>query len=259
MKVRTFESREAWLNWRLGKVTGSRLNKIVNLKDSSTKAEVWAVAAESIIGSAAIAEDDLSASKVMERGHTLEPVALARFATETGKPVDASLVGWESDDDTRVAVSPDGVIGETEAAEVKCLLSPKHLEALYTRKIPKNTGGYEEQVLQYFITNEKLETLYYIFYHPDFPAGLDFFYLTLTREELADDILIYANAERAAVAQIRDIVNKVSMYSPEETQRMQAAHDDLLADAKGKHASGVEKVKSAIKHKKEEALTRIEK
>lgn len=249
MKTRTFDSQEAWLNWRLGKVTGSRLKDVVNLRDSSTKAEIWRIAAESIIGSAAIAEGDLSASQVLERGHTLEPIALARFAKETGKKVDDSLVGWESDDDLRIALSPDGVIGKTEAVEAKCLLSPKHVEALYTRAIPKNTGGYEEQVFQYFITNEKLKKLYFVFYHPDFPAGLDFFYLTFTRKEMADEIAKYAAAEREAVAQIRAIVNAVSMYSPEETERMQSAHDDLIADAKTAHADGLARVVKAINSK----------
>jgi hypothetical protein len=198
--------------------------------------EVYRLAAESIIGSAAIAEGDLTASQAMERGHTLEPVALARFAKETGKKVDDSLVGWESDDDIRMAVSPDGAIGKTAAVEVKCLLSPKHTEALYTHKIPKNTGGYEEQLLQYFIVNEKLKTVFYVFYHPDFPRGLDFFYLTFTREELKEEIAKHAEAEREAVAQVRDIVNRISLYSPDEIAQMNAVHDELLTDHPSKLA-----------------------
>jgi len=228
MKSHTFESQEAWMNWRLGKVTGSRLKDVVNFRDSSTKAEIWRIAAEGIIGSAAIAEEDLSSSQVMERGHALEPVAIERFAKETGKRVDNSLVGWESEEDSRIAVSPDGVIGKTAAVEVKCLLSPKHTEALYTRQIPKNTGGYEEQRLQYFIANEKLQTLYYVFFHPDFPDGLDFFYLTFTRKEFAVEVAKYAEAEREAVAQIREIVNRLTLYSPQEIARMNAVHDELI-------------------------------
>lgn len=249
MKTRTFESQEAWLNWRLGKVTGSRLKDVVNFRDSSTKAEIWRIAAESVIGSAALAEGDLTAAQVLERGHTLEPIAIARFEKETGKKVDASLVGWESEEDMRIAVSPDGVIGKTAAVEVKCLLSPKHTEALFTRDIPKNTGGYEEQILQYFIANEKLTKVYMAFYHPDFPAGLDFFYLTFTRKEMADEIAKYAAAEREAVAQIRTIVNTVSMYSPDETERMQAAQAELVADAQTAHAEGMKRVRQTISSK----------
>ncbi|MCR2833463.1 YqaJ viral recombinase family protein [Parerythrobacter lacustris] len=238
------------MNWRLGKLTGSRVKDAVNLRDGATKAEVWRIAAESIIGSAAIAEGDLSASQVLERGHRLEPVALARFAKETGKKVDASLVGWESDDDTRLAISPDGVICKTEAVEVKCLLSTKHVEALYTRSIPKNTAGYEEQRLHYFIVNPKLRKLHHVFYHPDFPAPLDFFVITATRDELVEEIARYEEAEREVVAKVRDIVNTLTLYGPEEVERMRQVHDELVADATKKHVAGKARVQALINTQK---------
>ncbi len=228
MKSVEYESREAWLNARLGKITGSALKETVNLRDGATKAGVWRTAAESIIGSAAIAEDDLSSTQVMQRGHDLEPVAIARFEKETGKKVKRGYILWERDDDSRMAVSPDGMIGKTAAIEVKCLLSPKHLEALYTKAIPKNTGGYEEQAAQYFIVHEKLTKLFYAFYHPDFPDGLDFFYLTFTRADMQEDIDMLMAAERSAVAKIREIVNAVTLYSPAEIAKVNAVKEELL-------------------------------
>src|SRR6185312_15387329 len=151
-------------------------------KDGLIKPAVYEIAAESIIGPAALAEDDLTASQWLERGHELEPAAIARFEHATGKKVSRGVFGWESDDDSRMAVSPDGPVGLTEAVEIKCLLSPKHLEALYTRAIPRNTAGYYEQVLQYFIVNKKLRKVHLCFYHPDFPRPLDFFVITFTRK-----------------------------------------------------------------------------
>lgn len=242
MKAVRFDNREAWLNWRLGKVTGSALKDVVNMRDGATKTGIYRAAAQSIIGSAAIAEDDLTAMQAMERGIRLEPEALERFTRETGKKVDNSLIGWERDDDMRMAVSPDGVIGKTQAAEVKCLLSPKHLEALYTQSIPKNTGGYWEQLLQYFIVNEKLQRLYYIFYHPDFPAPLDFFYITITRKELKDDIEKYLEAEREAVGKIREIVNAVSLYTPEDIEKINAVKEELVSDAVHSHMADMERL-----------------
>jgi hypothetical protein len=76
MKSLTFESREAWLNWRLGKATGSTLKEMVNLRDGGTKPGVYRAAAESLIGPAAIDADD--DEKAMERGIRLEPVASRR-------------------------------------------------------------------------------------------------------------------------------------------------------------------------------------
>lgn len=249
MKSRTFESQEEWFNWRLGKLTGSRVKDAINLRDGAVKSEVWRIVAESILGSAALAEEELTASQVMERGHTLEPIALERFAKETGKKVDGSLVGWESAEDIRIAISPDGVIGKTAAVEVKCLLSTKHVEALYTRKIPKNTQGYEEQMIHYFIVNKALKSLYFVFYHPEFPAGLDFFYLTFTRKELAAEIAKYEAAEKEVVSTVRDIVNTLTMYSPEEVAATNAVKEELLADAQAAHASGLAKVRKVTSRK----------
>jgi hypothetical protein len=249
MRVVQYETREAWLNARLGKITGSALKDVVNLRDGDTKAGVWATAAESIIGSAAIAENELTSAQTMERGHVLEPDAVRRFEKETGKKVKRGFLLWEREDDSRMAVSPDGMIGKTEAIEVKCLLSPKHAEALYSRAIPKNTGGYYEQVLQYFIVNEGLKTLYYAFYHPDFPAGLDFFFLTFTRKELAKDIEKYLVAEREAVAKVREIVNHLTLYSPDEVRKVEAAKAELLAGAQGAHSEAVAAISQTITKK----------
>lgn len=253
MKSRTFESQEEWANWRLGKLTGSRVKDTVNLRDGTAKAELWRIAAESIIGSAVIAEEALTSAQVLERGHTLEPLALARFEKETGKKVDGRLIGWESEVDSRLAVSPDGVIGKTEAVEVKCLLSPKHVEALYTRKIPKNTGGYEEQMLHYFIVNPKLKNLYFVFYHPDFPTGLDFTYLTFSRAELTDSIERIAAAERDAVAEVRKIVNTLTLHSPEEIDRMNQVQSELLTQ----HAVKLGAVKEEIERRAQVKTTAV--
>lgn len=228
MKEVTFANREAWLVWRLGKITGSGLKDTINLREGGTKAGVWRAAAESLIGSAALMEEEMTGEQIMQRGHDLEPEAVKRFEKETGKKVKRGLIGWEHAEDSRMAVSPDGSIGKTEAIEVKCLLSPKHVEALFTRAIPKNTGGYDEQKLQYFIVNPKLKTLYYVFYHPDFPAGLDYLCLKFTRKELAKEIAKVAAAEREAVAKVREIVNALTMYSPLEVAAMQQVKDELL-------------------------------
>ena len=44
---------------------------------------------------------------------------------------------------------------------MKCLSSPRHLQALVENKVPDE---YEAQKLQYFIVNPKLNTLYFVFY-----------------------------------------------------------------------------------------------
>lgn len=240
-----YESTEAWLNGRLGNIGGSSLKDTVNLKEGKTKAGIWRIAAESIIGPAAIAEDDLTSKQIMDRGHTLEKVAIERFEQATGKKARKNIVIWSREDDKRITVSPDAPLGTgmDEAIEVKCLLSPKHLEALYTKSIPDNTAGYDEQKLQYFIANPALKTLYWAFYHPDFPAGLDFFWITFTREQLAEDIEKYLLLERDATARIREIVNAVTLYNPEDVAKINGVKHELL----DKHNQDMKKVRSVLK------------
>lgn len=238
MKTIKFESREAWLNARLGKITGSRLKDVLPGKDGGIKKGRWQLVAERLIGSAAIDDDE----KAMDRGTRLEPEALERFTKETGIKLDTSLVMWEREDDSSVAISPDGFKGKTIGAEAKCLNAASHIEARVTNKIPKNTAGYEEQAIQYFIVNDKLKTLYFIFYDPRFPKGLDFFYLTINRKEIKKQVEEYLQEQREALKWARDIVNSLTMYSPEEIKKSEVVHKELIAD----HQSDLERVHAGM-------------
>lgn len=242
MSERQFESREEWLNWRLGKITGSSVKDFIGNGRGDVKPGIYRAAAESLIGAAAIAESDLTSSQVLQRGHDLEPECIKRFEKETGKKVRKGLFGWESEADSRIIVSPDAPIGKTEAFEGKCLLSTKHVEALYTRNIPAG-NNYREQIIQYFVSRKPLTTVYLGFYHPDFPAPLDFFYLTFTRKELAEEIAAQEEAEKTAAAKIREIVNALSLYSPDEIAKREEVAAELLADAKAEHTEGLSKVR----------------
>ena len=231
MNVRRFDSLEAWRTYRLGKIMGSSVKEFIGPGRSEVKPGIWRAAAESIIGSAALAESEFTASQWLQRGHDLEPAAIRRFEEVTGKKVNRGLVAWESEDDPRLAVSPDGPIGKTEVVEVKSLLSPKHVEAIFTGDIPKNTSGYEEQRIKHFIINKKLRKHHTAFFHPDFPAPLDLFVVTVTRKDLAKQIAAQEAAEREAAAKIREVVNKLTMYAPEDVAKVEAVKEELLADA----------------------------
>lgn len=68
----------------------------------------------------------------------------------------------------------------TEEMEVKCLKASKHLMAWDTRKVPED---YWSQKIQYFITNENLQTLYFVFHNPLVPI-MPTFVLVITRKSL---------------------------------------------------------------------------
>lgn len=243
MIERRFESREEWMNWRLGKITGSRLKDVLPGRNGEIKKGRWEMVAERLIGSAALAEDE----KPMDRGTRLEPEALERFAKETGKKLDTSLLAWAREDDESIALSPDATAGKTEAVEAKCLNAASHIEARVTNKIPKNTAGYEEQADQYFCVNDKLKTLYFVFYDPRFPSGLDFFYLTIHRKDREEQIASYLSEQREALKWVRDTVNKLTLYSPEEIKAMEQAQKELLAVSTNTHADDLNKIHATIK------------
>lgn len=228
--VRKFDSREAWLNARLGTIGGSSAKDIGLLRNGTPKAGEFRIIAESIIGSLAIAEDELTSSQVMERGQRLEPEAVKYYEKVTGNKAVRALVMWAREDDQRITVSPDAWVGTKGATEGKCPLAPKHVEALYCGGIPASSAGYFEQVLQYFVVNEKLQWVDWFSYHPDFPPELRIVIKRYTRKELKEDIAAQLEEMRQSTARIRGIVNKLTLYSP-EAQKMQEVQSELVDDA----------------------------
>lgn len=199
MRVNKYDTREEWLEGRLGKITGSRLKDIVVKRGTEQKIGYYELIAERI----GIPADDENS---MDRGTRLESEALARFTEETGKKLDTSLLIWSRDDNNSIAISPDGVISKKEAVEAKCLASARHIEAWLTKKIPKE---YEMQKLQYFIVNEDLQTLYFCFYDPRIPMK-DFFYFTIKREDVQEEVDEYLAYQKAILEEVERITNELT-------------------------------------------------
>lgn len=194
-----FDNEESWLEARKTKITGSRLKEIVVKRGTTMKIGFYELIAERL-ALPSVEENP------MDRGHRLEEEALEVFEKETGKTVDKSLIMWVREDNESIAISPDGVIGDTEAVEVKCLASSRHLEALINSKIPDE---YEFQVLQYFIVNELLETLYFVFYDPRLSVK-QYFCIPVTRASLEEDIKVYFDYQENVLKQVDDIVNSLT-------------------------------------------------
>lgn len=198
MKTIKFETKEEWLDARLGKITGSRVKSIIGKRGGFNKG-FYELIAERV----ALPADE---ENVMDRGIRLEEEAIKEFEKETGKKVDTSLILWVSDENESIAVSPDGVIGKTQAIEVKCLNSASHIEAFLTNEVPSE---YEEQILQYFIVNPKLKTLYFGFYDPRIKAKT-FFYFTINRKDKEEEIERYRLLELEVIKKVEEIVLKLT-------------------------------------------------
>lgn len=252
MQVLKFENREEWLFSRRGKITGTRLKDVVSTggptkemmvkeleankieyKKTAKKEELDALITpemrgrlinqlprkkgfyELIAERLGVPPDD--AENQMERGARLEADAVARFSKESGKEVDTSLYIWTRDDNESIAISPDGVISETEAVEAKCLASSRHIEAYLTKQIPDD---YRMQAIQYFIVNDKLEVLHFVFFDPRFAMfsslnqkkvrDIDYFVIEIKREDIQAEVDEYLAYEKETMNQVDEIVNQLT-------------------------------------------------
>lgn len=195
---RTDEGQEAWLDCRKGRVTGTRLKDLIQKRSSKPKKGFYEIIAERVAIPA-------SGENPMDRGKRLEDIAIKRFEQETGKEVDVELVLITREDNENIAYSPDGTIGETETVEVKCLNSASHLEAWLTKEIPSE---YEEQSIQPFCVNDKLQTLYFVFYDPRMP--IDFFFFEVHRADKQAQIADYLEQQIVALAKIKEIEDSLT-------------------------------------------------
>lgn len=200
MKIQTFENRDDWMLARRGKITGSRLKDILIKRGTNQKKGYYELIAERI---ATIPDREYP----MDRGQRLEDFAVDRFTKETKKKVDTSLVLWMRDDNDAIAVSPDGFIKKENAGvEVKCLNSASHIEAFLTNQLPKE---YEDQTLQYFIVNDKLKKLYFIFYDPRMTVK-DFFFFEILRKDQEAKIEEYLTQQRIVLEEVEQIVAQLT-------------------------------------------------
>jgi len=243
MKSVTYDSREDWLKARLGKITGSKLNEVFAVKEV-TKDEISKILdregveykksdkkeilenlvpdkyksellgkREYKIGFYEVLAERLAVPEEgnetpIDRGVRLEGSALEEFAKMAKKKIKNDLILWISDEDESMAYSPDGCISSKEVAEVKCLSSARHLMAYFEQTIPSE---YVRQCLQGFIVNEKLQTLYFVFFDPRIPQK-PLHWITLTRKELARDIEVYRQHELATIREIEEKVNQLASY-----------------------------------------------
>lgn len=200
MKTYSFTSREQWLAARMGKITGTKLKDIIVKRGAGKKIGFYELLAERL----AIEED--GDESPMDRGVRLEGQALEVFAKIMKKKVSNELILCVSDADSSIAVSPDGVINDKTWVEVKCLSSARHLQAYCEQKIPDD---YEEQYIQAFIVNEKLQTLYFVFYDPRVECK-PIHWIEVKRKDVEDKIQTYKDYENMVLAELDSWVTKLT-------------------------------------------------
>lgn len=193
-----------WLQARLGKITGSKLKDIVVERGNMKKDGFYELIAERL------SLPELTEEQAHDRGHRLENEALDMFSEFSGLKINKDCGLWVSDRNTNIAVSPDGCIESRgkirEACEVKCLSGKHHLRAIIEDKIGP---GFRKQVIQYFIVNDDLRKLYFIFYDPRIavrPLHVIEFY----RMDLEEEIEFYREYEEKVLAEVDKIIEELA-------------------------------------------------
>lgn len=227
MKIyRTEQQSQEWLDARRGKVMGSKVKGVRRQARNSDKRyqTFWDIIAEKM----SIAADGESP---MDRGHRVEPDALAAAGTILGLEFDGDPGMWISDLDDDIGVSPDGaevVEGDalpTYGAEIKSLSSGNHLRFVYEDRLARQEHDYNpidsvpneekhyfrDQVIQYFVVNEKLETMYFILYDDRIVIDhLVTHIIVIKRADIAHLIDDNTNMQFEALMQINRIVTELS-------------------------------------------------
>ena len=189
---------EAWHHLRKGKITGTTLKAIMGTPKARQEALY------EIIGERLTIGVDTDHENPMERGNRLEDEAITAFEFETGKQVDRT--GFcQSDENDKIAYSPDGLIGDTEDVEIKCPLGKNYVKMWLTNTVPDE---YEWQVVQAFVVNPKLQKRYFVGYNPDIPAH-SIHIIEVTRESVTPKIIEAQFAQSKFLKEVDEQLAKI--------------------------------------------------
>ncbi|GBR15374.1 lambda exonuclease family protein [Gluconobacter frateurii] len=115
-----------WKTLRLGIPTASEFDKIITSAGNlSSQAPAFAarLVAEIILGRSM--EADLSNVDAISRGNELEPMAALAYEFEFG--VTTEKVGFITNDEGTIGISPDRLVGTDGMVEIKCPFAPAHV------------------------------------------------------------------------------------------------------------------------------------
>ncbi len=199
MKKHNIEQQtEEWHHLRKGKVTGTTLKSIMGTPKAREDALYEIIAERLTVGV------DMDYENPMDRGNRLEPEAIKVFEFETEKTVERT--GFCEDDmNEMISNSPDGLIGEDEALEVKCMGGKNHVKMWLKDEVPDE---YKWQVVQYFIVNEKLQKLYFVGYNPDIPVH-PMHIIEVNRDSVASEMEKARKSQEEFLEEVNTILDKI--------------------------------------------------
>ena len=179
-----------WMSFREGKRTGTSIGKL--FAKSRKTGEMFDTEKPLLTFYQKVAErlaegtgDDDGLDSSRERGKDLEEEAVSEAEQKLGLKLIRGNV-WQSDDPNHIE-SPDAYTKDLKTAvEIKCLSSARHIQAICEDRPPME---YWAEYLNYFLVNDKLETLYVFLYDPRFLLEhLRWHAFKLSRKDIEYDI-----------------------------------------------------------------------
>lgn len=200
-----------WMAFREGKRTGTTIGKI--FAKSRKTGEMYDTDKPMITFYQKVAErlaegtgDDDGLESSRERGKDLEEDAIKEAEQQLGLNLIRGNV-WQADDPNHIE-SPDAYTKDLKTAvEVKCLSSARHIQAICLNEPPKE---YWPEYLNYFLVNDKLETLYVFLYDPRFLLEhLRWHAFKLERKDIEYDIERMRDIDEQAEQLIEGVVQNL--------------------------------------------------
>ena len=202
-----------WLSLREGKRTGTTVGKL--FAKSRKTGEMYDVEKPLVTFYQKVAErlaegtgDDDGLESSRERGKDLEQDAISEAEQKLSLKLIRGNV-WQADDPNHIE-SPDAYTKDLKVAvEVKCLSSARHIQAICEDRPPME---YWAEYLNYFLVDDKLQTLYVFLYDPRFILDhLRWHAFKLERSDIEYDIErlrdIDEIAEQMIDATVKELIN----------------------------------------------------
>lgn len=216
INVSQTNDRETWLDLRRGVVTGTKAKAVAPLKrGTGSPTGIYELVAEKI----AIPKDG---EPERDRGLRLEDESLLLTQEKYNLDLDLDPGMWFSND-MKLAVSPDAAQAgknPTYAAENKSLDTKNHIMAILqdvdNKKLPNynpldslkiGKENYAPQVIQYFVINDNLKTLYFSLYDDRIVLeNVMHYVIKINREDVEEYIEGQEAYERNALQQVDTMI-----------------------------------------------------
>ena len=199
--VNVEQGSEQWLEYRKGKISGTILSDIY-AKRGGRKIGFYEIIASRL----GLEPDD---ENRMDRGLRLEDEAAEEFTKQTGIETEKAGI-CVSSFNPNIINSPDRLIKKdgkyTGAVEIKCISPARHLQAVIEQTIPSE---FDAQVIQYFIVNDDLETLYFVFYDPRI-ACKPFYMQEVKRADVLEKIEFFKQYQIDTLKEIDEIIEQLA-------------------------------------------------